>query len=537
MVTVTVSVEMELAGEGNGWTDVSADVRAAGSIRAGYGIRGASARDRVAATGTLVFPLDNSERNSAGLLGYYSPNHVNKRAGFGLGIGVRLALTYGSPTYFKWRGTLESIDLVPGVAGTRVVACSCVDWMDDAAKYPVSVIPTAFDQRSDEVFTALLAAVPKRPAAIEIDPGVDTYPIVFDTLRDETTRALAALQNLAMSELGYIYLKGDAVQGGTLVFEARNRRPAATEDLFTLDDTRQIDLRMSNARAGVTTQVKVTAHPRAADATGVLFSLSGAAPSVAPGNSLPLNCQYRDPNTGAYARVGAQDIEDLVAGTDYVANSAADGSGTVLTSAMSVAIAKGGNSAIVTVTNTGGTLAYLTQLQIRGKAIPDYQSVTLTADDADAQVNYGLNVLDLDMPLQDDAATAAEVGQYLLQIYGTPRTNISQVTFLATESEDLLIQMLTREISDRIAIVETLSGVNDSFFLNSVDLEIQEGGAIWCTWGLAPADTTQYLDPGGGRPQRARYDGAPGLRPPPRPYRRRACGCPRGRRARRRRAR
>ena len=98
MVTATWSVEMQLAGTAGAWTDVSADVLQSDKPRFESGIRDNGATDRVASTGRLTFTLDNSNLNSAGLAGYYSPGHANARSGFSTGIPVRFKVTYDGGT-------------------------------------------------------------------------------------------------------------------------------------------------------------------------------------------------------------------------------------------------------------------------------------------------------------------------------------------------------------------------------------------------------------------------------------------------------
>src|SRR5262245_10789035 len=108
-VFAQVRIEMELNGPDAGWADLTADLRAEPSLRLQYGIQGMSPNDRVASTGSLSFALDNADTNSGRRLGYYSPNHRNVRPGFRLGVGVRLVLVYEGTRYYKWRGTLDSI--------------------------------------------------------------------------------------------------------------------------------------------------------------------------------------------------------------------------------------------------------------------------------------------------------------------------------------------------------------------------------------------------------------------------------------------
>jgi hypothetical protein len=85
-------LEFELEGFQNGWTDVTRDLRRSGGVRFDRGLPGVTPRDLVAKTGIMSFTLDNSEENSEGLIGLYSPGHANLRNGFDKNIGVRFRL-------------------------------------------------------------------------------------------------------------------------------------------------------------------------------------------------------------------------------------------------------------------------------------------------------------------------------------------------------------------------------------------------------------------------------------------------------------
>src|SRR3989304_4711198 len=141
-MAITYALEMKLAGAAGAGTAVTADLRLNPNAVFAYGIGGNSPTGRMASTGSFTFGMDNSEGNSAGLVGYYSPGHANVRSGFELGIKVRLSLTRAGTTYYKFVGRLVGITPVPGAKGPRITLCSAVDWMDEAARYKLQGIAT-----------------------------------------------------------------------------------------------------------------------------------------------------------------------------------------------------------------------------------------------------------------------------------------------------------------------------------------------------------------------------------------------------------
>ncbi len=567
-------LELELSGRGNGWTDVSVDL--AGEIRLRYGMAGTGPSDRVASTGTLSFTLNNSEKNSASKRGYYSPNHTNKRAGFALGIGVRLVLiprgnpigvattsvanptvvttsaphgfvtgdrvviaghagstpsvngaytatvlstttfsipvnvtvggTGGTATkenrYYKFIGTLDSIRPAASIYGDRTTRCTAVDWMNHAARQKVTGLTVQSGKRSDELFTLLVNSLPTPPAAVEVETGQDTYAYALDNTRDEASAVLTELQRLAMSELGYIYVKGDTAQGGTLVFESRRRRATATTNIDTfVDVTDIVDVDAPQTLDTVLNKVQVVTHPRRVDAaaTTVLFKLANPVP-IGPGSSIMILGAYRDPLQES-ARVGGTDMQTPAAGTDFAANTISDGSGTAIP--ISVAAVFGGNGVRFTVTNNSGLSGFITLLQCRGRGIYDYQNAILEAVDADSAVRYGENVATVDMTYQSDPSVGSEAALYLVNLYRDPTTYVNSVQLFAPNTDvNLIERILRREISDRIGVVEQMTGLKTSadgsatatvgFFINAVDLTIGERDHVSASWLLAPADRNAY---------------------------------------------
>jgi len=264
-------VELELSGEGGGWTNIDSDVLAAVPIRLKYGIEGSTVHDRVAGAGSLTFALNNSEYNSRGLLGLYTVGHANCLSGFALGIGVRLSIEAdGVALYYKWQGKIIRVQPTASIYGVRQVMISCVDWMDEAARTKIRNIPVQISQRSDQVFRTILANVTKQPPATEVGYGMEQYAYALDNSQDEGFSVLTEFQKLANSELGFIYVKGSPTQGGILTFEDRRKRGTVVTSKSTLADSNMVNA--SRARDEVINRVQVKVHPRRVDVAGGAFS-------------------------------------------------------------------------------------------------------------------------------------------------------------------------------------------------------------------------------------------------------------------------
>lgn len=510
MAAITPKVELELQGRGNGWTDITADVLS--PIRISYGIQGAGPTDRTAGAGTCRLELNNSERNSAQRVGYYSPGNGNARAGFALGIRVRVQ--FQDPATATWHvkhiGSIATVTPQPGRYGPRRVIVESTDWMDEAARSTVAGLATQINKRSDEIIDLLIGNVPRTPEAESIATGADTYAYALDTARDD--RANPVLQEIArvtLSELGYFYQKGD----GTVVFEARFDR-ANTTDAVTLQDDMQA-LQVTSSRDELLTRVQVVTHPRTVDSSTVVLYRLQSVTEVPVDGSITLLGPYTDPNNRA-SRVGGTQMVTPVATTDYLMNSAADGTGTNLTASMAVTASLGGNGVRWEITNNSGVVAYITKLQARGKGVYDFETTVAEAEDAALSAEFGEQVAVIDLPYQSDPAVGHSTADYLLGLYGPQEIGIwalgtagsselgvtTQLSYfnrssvgsvrVAPRTAALQTQILAREVGDRIGLEETVTGVASSFYIQAVQLEVTAPGTPVVTWTLAPADTQAY---------------------------------------------
>ncbi len=395
--------------------------------------------------------------------------------------------------FTRHRGRLDSVDPAPGQYERRTVRCTSVDWIDDAARAALSTIPIQQDKRADEIFETLIAAVPFEPVAIEADESPDVFSYALDTARDESSAVLSELQKLALSEFGMIYTKAD----GTVVFESRNRRALSEGVVDTFEDLDTVSgFAAPVSRDDTISKVQIITHPRKVDTgnTTVLFRLDNPL-EVAPTSSRIVFGPYRDPDQEA-ARVGGTDMIQPVSSTDYLANSQADGGGTNLTSSVDITATFGGNGASVNIENNAAQIAWITLLQLRGRGIYDYQNVVLQAEDAASQIEIGTTVT-ADLPYQDDAALGQELAIWLLELYKQSEELANTVTvFVPRVDEELAARVLSREISDRIGVVEQITGfdvgVNGGNFIQSVRLGIDARDNLSITWGLAPANRQQF---------------------------------------------
>ena len=484
-----VKLEMELSGVGAGWTDVSADLRMVDGVKWRRGIMGSGPTDRVARPGVLTFTLNNAATNSAGTVGYYSPDHASVRSGFGFGIRVRLRTQYLSSAKTAFIGWLDDIEVEPGSSGERKVFCTVVDWFEMAARHQLRAVALQTGKRADECIEAVLADMDVQPIAKSLGQGISTF--AYALTGNGSSFALAELQRLMQTEGGQLWQSGD----GTLRFQNRHTRATTVQNQLTFSDStnKAKYITVQRKRDRLIRRVLVTAHPRRVDSTlSTLYTLR-ATMLIPAGQSVTLLGSFSDPAQQA-AKVSGFDMVAPVATTDYTMNTASDGSGTDLTASFSVSTSYGANGHLTTITNGAAVDGYVTTFKCRGKGIYDYEAVTAVAENA-ADV-YGGADLSIDLPYESDPAVAQACAEYNLALYTQPRTFATAVTFLANKSQALLILANKVDVSTRIGIDETVSalasagvgGAELGFWVNGIEAELTERNVLTMTWTLAPAD-------------------------------------------------
>lgn len=465
------------------WTDVSDDVMVDPSLVIERGIRDDTPSSRVASTGLCTFALDNSERNSTATLGYYSPGHASVRPGFARGIPVRVLVDDQVAEYEIFRGRVQTIAPVPGVDGIRNTLIVATDLLDDIARFRLNQVAIQEDVRGDEVFSALLNTLPTQPNGITIAQGSEVYDLALDNTQDESVTMLQEFQRLGMSEFGRIYVN----RSGGIVYE--NRQTRAGQSLaLSLDDTQLAGMDVAERTRDAINRVEVTVHPRVVDddPTTVLFALQSPL-EIPAGETRVILGPYRiESAPDTVVRVGGLNLEPPVPVTDYLMNTAADGSGTDVTTSLSVVANYGANGVQYRLTNTSGGTAFVTRLQARGRGVYDFRTVVVVAEDEAAISAHGVNAISLDLPYQEDAGVAKTIADGVLAAYGPLTTRARQVQLYANDED--LAGILALDVSRRVSVTETLSNVSGEAFINGTRFEFQAGTLGVVTWWLAPPE-------------------------------------------------
>ena len=396
--------------------------------------------------------------------------------------------------YVRHRGKLRVANPDPGQYHAPLVRVVSYDGIRDLAEATLRQIAIQINKTESELLTAVCDAVPStaRPLARDFATGVETFPYALDELGGGAS-ALGVIKSIAVSSFAAVFMRGD----GTLVLQSRTTRGAGTP-AFHFDNLHH----GQTANASVdelVNRVEVVVNPRKVDAaaTTVVYSTIGTALSVEAGKTVTLSVEYRDPDESR-TLIGATDVvTTLVANTDYGGRPNENGSGSDVSSDLSIVCTAYASTATLAIPNSGSAPVYLVTsggvpvLQIRGKGI--YQRSPLTFSEVSTQP-YGDKSVVIDARYMSNTDNAQGYATTVEERWNQPvAAMLEAIEFIASDSDDLLLQACARNPGDLIEVTETAIGASSlNMIIQSVELSVQAGNFTRCKFGLAPAALTSY---------------------------------------------
>lgn len=259
--------------------------------------------------------------------------------------------------------------------------------------------------RSDQIIEQLLIDAGFGSSQYILDTGLNTIEFAWFT-KDQT--AGDRIKQICEAEEAHFYQD----ENGILRFE--NRRHYSISPYSTIQKAIHsgdiIDWQVIND-VGVVNSVVVTANPRSVAVNNVEVWRDGIVEEVPVGGSLEIWAQMSNPN---YSYV------DPVATTDFVANSASDGSGTNITTGISIALTGFAETAKLIITNTSGRKAFITMLRLRGKPATVTSQVLQKYEDNVSIERYGKKVLEVNNDFIDDNSFAYYLARTIVNKYKDP---------------------------------------------------------------------------------------------------------------------
>lgn len=476
------SVSLELAGYGNGWTDVTPDV-SGDPIMIARGFQSIAPDDLVAAPAVCQLSFNNSAYNSAKMIGYYSPDNAGALPGFDDGIRIRVDIAANGNTRTRFIGWIRSVVPLAGLYDQQTTAIMATSWLQLAQGTLAETLSVQTGMRGDQL-VGLLAAVPTfPPPATQYAVGLDTYPYAFDDLTIESF-VIDGLDSVAKSGLDRIYEKTD----GTLVFETRARRQLGVGPSLTLTDVAPAgrpgqaltSFPMRRDLDSLYNAIKLTVHPKNVDPVPVVlyaYQISASSASIPAGGSITLQGPYQDPSQLAQSVAGVNmllatgiGVSGNLPATDWQITTAPNGGGVDISGSCAVTVVYAAASATFTINNGSASIGYISKLQCRGQGVYDYQVVSASSVNAVVANTIGKQSITIDCPYQALPTFAQTLADYLLYAYGSRRSQIDQgITIEVPATDELTADaLLSLEVSQAIVVQETVTGLTGTFWVNRI---------------------------------------------------------------------
>ncbi len=293
--------------------------------------------------------------------------------------------------------------------------------------------------------------------------------------------AFGAISALVNEELGYAY-----VEAGVFTFQGRDHRytGARLTSQGTYSDAAGAARRYSRMepyRMGierVANFARAKARPRTASASEQVWTLgipedsSGAAnpTALAPGESRSFFPTWDNPASGTYA-------------VTFVANSAADGTGTDLTASVTKTESepkanrykvKLGND-----TDPAQTVYITSMFLTVNIRLPQDEATEGEAQDPTSQTAYGVRHFPVEPQFIGKPNNADDWAGYAIAVFKNP-IPVLELSFKPYDST-ILTEMLTRALSDRVTIVSGEIGINDDYFIEGIGYEWHPDREAWLT--------------------------------------------------------
>lgn len=302
-----------------------------------------------------------------------------------------------------------------------------------------------------------------------LETGTDTLDYWW--LREEV--AADAVRDLVDSELGLFWFGADGVAN----FKSRHKLYIQASEATLIQDKFLRTLAPRQSLKNMRNTIRVKAYPKVLQNPAVLWKLSQK-PFIQAGQTLRVWPEFKFEQRA----VAAESLISPVATTDYTANTAKNGTGSDLTSSLTVSVTAQAESAEVILTNSGASDLYVTLFQLRGGAIDTPDVVNVESIDSDSVDDFGIAELSLDLKWQDDANTAQDFANYLKSWM----PDFQPFPILELESRPTI--QFEHDLAARITIQLASLDINQDFRIGHVRHQwlTRNGQGVRTTWHCEP---------------------------------------------------
>ena len=443
----------------------------------------ASALEGRSTAGKLTATLVNTD-------GKYSPNNSSSELSGSILPGRTVRFTAGAAVSFPqdfpiafsdttvWQGKLDRI--LPEPASLKLKTCTLTAFgpLGYLNQFQVQ-LSSQTNRRTDQAVGDILDNIGWPSGDRSLDTGLTTITRFWIS----KLKGINALRLVEETEAGFIKETKD----GKIGFENRHHRlttAASTTSQATFSDASGAtntfsSIKQEDPLSTIVNHVEATARTYDTASVAVLWThpeTGSASPTLAPAEAKTFEAEFPNPD----AANNAEEVDAWTtpaATTDYLANTASDGSGTNKTANIAVANSKTSERMAMTFTNNSSDDIYMTKIQARGTAVNTKNPCIVRAIDAASQTEYGDRKYVVKTKFIPTTSEAQDWCDYQMSIYGSP---VEILTMTIPPDETTVRAVLARDISDRITIIadnDSQLGINADFFIESESHVVTQGGS------------------------------------------------------------
>lgn len=352
---------------------------------------------------------------------------------------IRLLAGFGNEAIPQFVGLTEKIPQVDRKALTASLHAQ--DFLSYMFTKKLDRTEMYVNVRVDEILANLFELFGVLPDQMNLEIAQTTVPFAFFEKDQNLGNAVA---DLMRAEMGSLYMD----ETGILVFKNRLRQSGDSVMLF--NEQNVIDYTNSDEQA-IINKVTVKAEVREIQPREVVFDLSEAI-QINPGQTVSKFFSFQDP---------IFEVDDI---EFYTANSAADGSGTDLTSDVTIVDQTlFSTSILVEIENTGATTLFLTDLLVYGEPAKVVRTIEVTESNQDSIDQFEEQTYTIESKYIQDEDTARSIALSILRRFKDYGNTIT----MDVKSNPAL------QIGDKITV--QLDGIDDDFIIRKLQHVLADG--------------------------------------------------------------
>lgn len=417
--------------------------------------------DRGLSKGGCQLIVQNEEKkySSNNTSGPYFPNlKPNKR--------VQIQATYSGSTYNMFLGYIDSYTINP-ILGNRTAYIQASDRLKMMNLQEID-LPFKTNYNVGSLFTDILSSLGVNSADRVIDALDDTVTFAWFTGRKGTD----SINDLLTMGNYQAYVGGDGK------VNIRNRY-YQFEGITVASLNEYLDFEYALSDETVGNVIRISGTPRRLSTSVGTIAWLQTIETVPASGHASFWLTYVDPVTNE-TPTPANSVVFPIATTDFLFNTQSNGGGADLTSTASINGVLFGTTAVFSLFNGSGNMAYITKFQVRGYPVQRQPIVSFQEEVSSSQTAYGKRAYTLESDLINDLEYAKNYMVILIEKKKDPE----EAPVISLKNEWGV--QLGLELGSLIAISEIQTAVNSVFSVINIshDVELSRGLEHTTTYNL-----------------------------------------------------